>query len=66
VAVVTRLAADKDVPTRRLVIACFTYTHSVPEVADMFSAFPWLRLQRYEESIRGRYNWLFYEGTPTA
>lgn len=65
-AVFARLAAVQDVPPRRVVIAYLTYTHSVPAVADMFSAFPWLRLQRYEESIRGRYNWLFYEGTPTA
>jgi SAM-dependent methyltransferase len=65
-AVFARLAATRDAPPRRIVVAYLTYTHSVPSVVEMFAAFPWLRLTRYEESIRGRYNWLFYEGTPTA
>jgi SAM-dependent methyltransferase len=65
-AVFARLAAMQDTPPRRVVVAYLTYTHSVSSVAEMFAAFPWLRLRRYEESIRGRYNWLFYEGTPTA
>jgi hypothetical protein len=53
-------------PQRRVVVAYLTYTQSVSSVAEMFAASGWLRLLRYEESIRGRYNWLFYEGTPTA
>lgn len=65
-AVFARLAAIGDEPPRRVVVAYLTYTHSVPAVTEMFAAFPWLCLQRYEETIRGRYNWLFYEGTPTA
>ena len=65
-AVFTRLAAVRDTPPRRVVVAYLTYTHSVPSVAAMFASFPWLRLRRYEESVRGRYNWMFYEGTPTA
>lgn len=64
--VLARLAAVGDEPPRRVVVAYLTYTHSVPAVTEMFAAFPWLCLQRYEESIRGRYNWLFYEGTPTV
>lgn len=65
-AVFERLAATaSDVP-RRVVIAYLTYTQSVPAVAQMFAAFPWLRLARYEESVRGRYNWMFYEGTLRA
>ena len=65
-AVFARLAATRDAPSRRIVVAYLTYTQSVPSVAEMFAAFPWLRLVRYEESVRGRYNWLFYEGSPTA
>lgn len=63
-AVIARLAATRDGPPRRIVVAYLAYTDAVPSVAEMFAAFPWLRLVRYEESIRGRYNWLFYEGTP--
>ena len=63
-AVFARLAAT--LPPRRIVVAYLTYTHSVPSIAEMFAASGWLRLLRYEESIRGRYNWLFYESTPTA
>jgi SAM-dependent methyltransferase len=65
-AVFTRLAAIRDMPPRRVVVAYLTYTHSVPSVAAMLAKFPWLRLRRYEETVRGRYNWLFYEGTPTG
>lgn len=65
-AVFARLAAASHTPGRRIVVAYMTYTHSVPAVTAMFASFPWLRLTRYEESIRGRYNWIFYEGTPTA
>lgn len=65
-AVFARLAAIQDEPPRRVVVAYLTYTHSVPAVTEMFATFSWLRLQRYEESIRGRYNWLFYEGIPTT
>jgi SAM-dependent methyltransferase len=65
-AVFTRLAEVREMPPRRVVVAYLTYTHSVPAVAEMFARFPWLRLRRYEETVRGRYNWLFYEGTPPA
>jgi hypothetical protein len=65
-AVFERLAAIQDLPPRRVIVAYLTYTQSVSSVAEMFAASGWLRLLRYEESIRGRYNWLFYEGTPTA
>jgi SAM-dependent methyltransferase len=65
-AVFARLAAIPDQPPRRIIVAYLTYTQSVPVVAEMFATFPWLRLRRYEESIRGRYNWLFYEGTLIA
>jgi SAM-dependent methyltransferase len=65
-AVFARLVAIRDLPPRRVIVAYLTYTHSVSSVAEMFSGTGWLRLQRYEESIRGRYNWLIYEGTPVA
>lgn len=62
-AVFKRLAAIGGQPPRQVRVAYLTYTQSVPSVTEMFAAFGWLRLVRYEESIRGRYNWLFYEGT---
>jgi SAM-dependent methyltransferase len=65
-AVFARLAATQRQPPRRVVVAYLTYTQSVPAVTEMFATFSWLRLRRYEESIRGRYNWLFYEGSLTA
>ncbi len=61
-AVFERLAVPANAAPRRVVVAYLTYTQSVPAVTAMFATFPWLRLTRYEESIRGRYNWLFYEG----
>ncbi|MBC7843684.1 MAG: class I SAM-dependent methyltransferase [Gemmatimonadaceae bacterium] len=62
-AVFARLATSADARPRRVSVAYLTYTHSVPAVAEMFSAIGWLRLVRYEESISGRYNWLFYDGS---
>jgi len=62
-AVFERLSASQQNPPRRVVVAYLTYTHSVPAVAEMFAKFNWLRPLRYEETIRGRYNWLFYAGT---
>lgn len=65
-AVFARLAAAKPAASRRIVVAYLTYTGSVPAVTEMFATFPWLHLVRYEESIRGRYNWLLYEATQPA
>ena len=65
-AVFSRLTAAQSASPRRVVVAYLTYTGSVPAVTEMFATFPWLRLARYEESIRGRYDWLFYEGTTPA
>ncbi|MDX2203783.1 MAG: class I SAM-dependent methyltransferase [Hyphomicrobiaceae bacterium] len=62
-AVFARLAAAPRAQPRRVAVAYLTYTQAVPEVAGMFAGLPWLRLTRYEETIRGRYNWLLYKGT---
>jgi predicted RNA methylase len=64
-AVLARLAAVRE-PPRRVVVAYLTYTQSVSSVTEMFAQSGWLRLLRYEESVRGRYNWLFYEGIPAV
>jgi hypothetical protein len=41
-------------------IAYLAYTAAVEPVAEMFDRFPWLRLMRYEQSVRGHYNWMIY------
>jgi predicted RNA methylase len=60
-AVLTRLEASLAVTPRRLTIAYLVYTHAVPDVVAAFERFDWLRITRYEQSVRGHYNWLFVE-----
>jgi SAM-dependent methyltransferase len=45
---------------RRVVVAYLLYAAAHEAVADVFSEFGWLRVTRYEESVMGDYNWLFY------
>ena len=59
-AVLQRLEASLAVSPRRVTIAYLAYTAAVEPVAEMFSGSPWLRPIRYEQSIRGHYNWLVY------
>lgn len=64
--VFARLTTIQHEPPRWVVVAYLTYTHSVPAVTEMFVRFSWPSPLRYEESIRSRYNWLFYEGIQYA
>ena len=57
--VLTRLEASLAVTPRRVTFAYLMYTAAVDEVAATFAQFPWLRTTRYEQSVRGHYNWLF-------
>ena len=59
-AVLGRLEASLASTPRRVTIAYLAYTAAVEPVAEMFSRFPWLRLTRYKQSIRGQYNWMIY------
>jgi SAM-dependent methyltransferase len=59
-AVLRRLQASLADAPRRVVIAYLAYTSAVEPVTQMLAGFPWLRRTRYEESVRGHYNWLLY------
>jgi SAM-dependent methyltransferase len=59
-AVLRRLEASLAVTPRRVTVVYLAYTAAVGPVATMFAEFPWLRRTRYEESLRGNYNWLVY------
>jgi SAM-dependent methyltransferase len=45
---------------RRVVVAYLLYTAAVPAVEAAFARIPWLRRTRYEHSVTGQYDWLFY------
>ena len=59
-AVLHRLEASLAATPRRVTIAYLLYTSAVDAVTTMFAGFPWLHRTRYEQSIRGKYDWLFY------
>jgi hypothetical protein len=43
-----------------VMIAYLAYTEAVPRVRAVLDGLSWLRLVRYEQSVRGQYNWLVY------
>jgi predicted RNA methylase len=45
---------------RRVVVAYLLYASAYEAVAEVFSEFGWLHMTRYEASVQGEYNWLFY------
>ena len=49
--------ADKP---RRVTIAYLAYAGAVESVVETLARFPWLHLVRYEQSIRGHYDWLIW------
>ena len=59
-AVLRRLEASDDLSGRRVTIAYLAYTEAVPRVRTLLEGFAWLREVRYEQSVRGHYNWLLY------
>ncbi len=59
-AVLSRLEAALDIRPRRVVVAYLLYSSAVPDVRGVFSRFPWLRETRYEHSLLGNYDWLFF------
>jgi predicted RNA methylase len=62
-AVLSRLEASLRAKPRKLVVAYLLYTSAVGAVQEVFSRFPWLRQTRYEQSVLGQYDWLFYSTT---
>jgi SAM-dependent methyltransferase len=59
-AVLARLQDSLAARPRRIVVAYLLYSAAVPAVRDVFARFPWLRETRYENSLFGRYDWLFF------
>ena len=59
-AVLARLEQSVVHAPRPIVIAYLLYTAAEESVEQVFSRFPWLRKIRYERSVLGQYNWLFY------
>jgi SAM-dependent methyltransferase len=47
-------------PDTRVVVAYLTYASAVESVQAVFDRHPWLHLTRYEQSVLGQYNWIFY------
>lgn len=58
--VLRKLQQSRTPQTSRVVIAYLLYSGAVPEVRAMFAEFPWLHETRYEASLFGHYDWLFY------
>jgi SAM-dependent methyltransferase len=59
-AVLSNLQRSLEASPRRVVIAYLLYTAAVAPVEAAFARFPWLARTRYEQSVLGHYNWLFY------
>ena len=59
-AVLSRLEASVRKTPRKVVIAYLLYASALDSVEDVFSEFRWLEKTRYEQSVLGQYNWLFY------
>jgi SAM-dependent methyltransferase len=59
-AVLAHLEASLAARPRRIVIAYLLYTAAVEPVEAAFARFGWLTRRRYEQSVLGQYNWLFY------
>jgi predicted RNA methylase len=59
-AVLQRLQVALDSDPRRVTIAYLAYTAAVEPVQAVFARYPSWRQTRYEQSVRGHYDWLFY------
>jgi SAM-dependent methyltransferase len=58
--ILERLGASLRERPRRVVVAYLLYTGAMAEVEAMFARVPWLTRARYEHSVTGQYDWLFY------
>lgn len=59
-AVLARLEESLRARPRRVEVAYLLYSGAVPEVRSVFAHFPWLKEVRYEHSLLGQYDWLFF------
>jgi SAM-dependent methyltransferase len=60
VKVFEHLGQSLAVKPRRVVVAYLLYTEAVPGVEAAFARIPWLKRSRFEHSVTGQYDWLFY------
>lgn len=58
--ILERLGEQLAQQPRQVVVAYLLYTSAVSEVEAMFARIPWLKRDRYEHSVTGQYDWLFY------
>jgi SAM-dependent methyltransferase len=61
--ILERLAHSLAEKPRRVVVAYLVYTSAVRDVEAAFARVPWLRRTRYEHSVTGQYDWLFFDNT---
>jgi SAM-dependent methyltransferase len=66
VKVFEHLGQSLAVKPRRVVVAYLLYTAAVPAVQAGFARIPWLKRARYEHSVTGQYDWLFYTNDTAA
>jgi predicted RNA methylase len=59
-AVLRRLQVALDSAPRRVTVAYLAYTAAVQSVQAVFARFPLWHQTRYEQSVRGHYDWLVY------
>jgi SAM-dependent methyltransferase len=59
--VLSRLEQSVRATPRKVVVAYLLYTSAVEAVEAVFARHAWLTRRRYEQSVLGHYNWLFYE-----
>ena len=59
-AVLRRLEESLLEAPRRVIVAYLLYDDAIKAVDDVFAEFSSLKRQRYERSVLGHYNWLFY------
>ncbi len=59
-AVLSKLQESLVTTPRHVVVAYLTYESASAAVRDVFAGFPWLRMDRHEQSVLGHYDWLIY------
>jgi SAM-dependent methyltransferase len=58
--VLQRLEESVRETPRQVMVAYLLYDDAIEAVDEVFAGFPWLTRRRYERSVLGHYNWLFY------
>jgi SAM-dependent methyltransferase len=59
-AVLARLEQSLALKPRKVTVAYLLYTAAVEAVEQVFARYSWLKRTRYEQSVLGNYDWLFY------